>query len=330
MKLSGGVPTISFRDLAIQRRENDLIGASFGRGFYIFDDYSVLRYVSEEQLRQEATLFPPRKAWWYIPRQLGVIQGASHYTAPNPPFGAVFTYYLKDALTTLKAIRQKKEKERIDKKRAVKFPGWDKVEAERRQEAPQIWLTVKDNEGHVIRRIEGVNQKGFHRAAWDLRYPSTDAISDVADIGGDYIGAMVAPPLVAFITIYWGWREAFVITGLTGFVWLALWLLLFRQPKDHERITQEELDLIGEEEKEEIQPDGKVMTWKLFRFPEVWAVVGARFLAEHVWHFYVLWLPKYLREMRDFSLFEIGVTVWIPFLAARRSPLPWNATRTAS
>jgi len=193
MKLSGGVPTISFRDLAIQRRENDLVGASFGRGFYIFDDYSVLRYVSEEQLRQEATLFPLRKAWWYIPRQLGVIQGASHYAAPNPTFGAIFTYYLKDALTTLKTIRQKKEKEQIDKKRAVKFPGWDKVEVERRQEAPQIWLTVKDNEGHVIRRIEGVNQKGFHRVAWDLRYPSTDAISDVADIGDDDIGAMVAP-----------------------------------------------------------------------------------------------------------------------------------------
>ena len=193
MKLSGGVATISFRDLAIQRRENDLVGASFGRGFYIFDDYSVLRHVSEEQLRQEAILFPPRKAWWYIPRRLGVIQGASHYTAPNPPFGAVLTYYLKDALATRKATRQKKEKEQLDRKRQVSFPGWDEVEAERRQEAPQIWLTVKDNEGHVIRRIEGENQKGFHRVAWDLRYPATDAISDVVDVGGDYIGAMVAP-----------------------------------------------------------------------------------------------------------------------------------------
>ncbi|MEE8207307.1 MAG: hypothetical protein V3T82_10175, partial [Nitrospinaceae bacterium] len=84
IKLTGGVPTISFRDLAIQRRENDLIGASFGRGFYIFDDYSVLRHVSENQLKQEATLFPVRKTWWYIQRTLGVIGGASHYRAPNP------------------------------------------------------------------------------------------------------------------------------------------------------------------------------------------------------------------------------------------------------
>jgi photosystem II stability/assembly factor-like uncharacterized protein len=75
IKLTGGVPTISFRDLAIQRRENDLVGASFGRGFYIFDDYSVLRHVSQEQLKREATLFPVRKALWYIQRQLGVIGG---------------------------------------------------------------------------------------------------------------------------------------------------------------------------------------------------------------------------------------------------------------
>lgn len=68
VKLEGNVPTISFRDLAIQRRENDLVGASFGRSFYIFDDYSVLRHVSEEQLKGEATLFPTRKAWWYIER----------------------------------------------------------------------------------------------------------------------------------------------------------------------------------------------------------------------------------------------------------------------
>ncbi|MFB3091329.1 MAG: glycosyl hydrolase, partial [Gammaproteobacteria bacterium] len=75
IKLTGGVPTISFRDLAIQRRENDLVVATFGRGFYILDDYSVLRDVSVDQLNKEATLFPTRKAWWYIPSPLGVISG---------------------------------------------------------------------------------------------------------------------------------------------------------------------------------------------------------------------------------------------------------------
>ncbi len=193
IKLTGGVPTISFRDLAIQRRENDLVGASFGRGFYVFDDYSILRTVSETQLNQEATLFKPRKAWWYIQRQLGVIKGASDFAAPNPPFGAVFTYYLKDGLKTLKSIRQKNEKELTEKKQPITFPGWDKIEAERRQEAPQIWLTVKDNDGNVVRRIQGKNKKGFTRIAWDLRYPATDAISSEADLNERYTGAMVAP-----------------------------------------------------------------------------------------------------------------------------------------
>ncbi|MDV7402767.1 hypothetical protein RZS08_65700, partial [Arthrospira platensis SPKY1] len=67
-QFKGGLPTISFRDLAIQRRENDLVGASFGRSFYILDDYSALREITDEQLQSEAALFSTRKAWWYVPR----------------------------------------------------------------------------------------------------------------------------------------------------------------------------------------------------------------------------------------------------------------------
>jgi len=193
IKLTGGVPTISFRDLAIQRRENDLVGATFGRGFYILDDYSVLRDVSEKQLNQEATLFSPKKTWWYRPNPLGVKSGASHFTAPNPPFGAIFTYYLKEEVKTLKALRKEKEKKQIDKKQKVSFPGWEKIEVERRQDAFVIWLTVKDAEGKVVKRITGVNKKGFHRVAWDLSYPATDALGGKEDIGRDYFGAMVSP-----------------------------------------------------------------------------------------------------------------------------------------
>jgi len=181
LQLKGGVPTISFRDLVIQRRENDLVGASFGRSFYVLDDYSALRKVSEQQLEQEATLFPVRKAWWYIPRpklsfsEKGS-QGAAHFTAPNPPFGAVFTYYLKDDIKSKKAIRLEEEKELNEKNKNVPFPGWDKIDAERRQEDPAILLVVKDNQGNVVRRVAGKAQKGFHRIAWGLRYPSFEAI----------------------------------------------------------------------------------------------------------------------------------------------------------
>jgi hypothetical protein len=142
IKLTGEVPTISFRDLAIQKRENDLVGASFGRGFFILDDYSLLRSISEEQLNKEAFLYPVKDAWWYIQRPVlgfgpGVgSQGASYYTAPNPPFGAVITYYLKEDSKTKEEIRKEKEKELVKSGQAVQFPGWEAVEKERRQEDP--------------------------------------------------------------------------------------------------------------------------------------------------------------------------------------------------
>lgn len=202
IKLKGGVPTISFRDLAIQRRENDLVGATFGRGFYVFDDYSVLRDVSESQLKQEATLFPTRKAWWYIQR--GVLswdekasQGAAFFTAPNPPFGATFTYYLAEGLKTIKDIRQAEEKKLTKKEADIPFPGWDKLADEIAQTDPAIWLTVRDAGGDVVRRIKGPAAKGFHRVAWDLRYPATDPVGAERRGGGeddeDRGGVMAAP-----------------------------------------------------------------------------------------------------------------------------------------
>lgn len=206
-KLTGGVPVISFRDLAIQRRENDLVGASFGRSFYVLDDYTALREVSEDQMEEEATLFPIRKAWWYIPRpHLSFSagkgsQGAGHFVAPNPPFGAVFTYYLKEAIKTLKDIRKEDEKALNEKNRDIPFPGWDAIEAERRQDAPKIWISVEDSRGNVVRRVSGAAGKGFHRVAWDLRYPAADAID--LDSGGDEPGSgFLAAPGTYTATLY--------------------------------------------------------------------------------------------------------------------------------
>ncbi len=180
VKLKGDMPTISFRDLAIQRKENDLVGASFGRGFFVLDDYTALRSVSEAKLKEEAILFPTRDAWWYIPRpdlsfnDKKGSQGASHYVAPNPDFGAVFTYYLKDGLKTGKETRQETEKK--NKGKDITFPGWDKVEEERTASNPQIIITITNSNGNTIRRINGPVKSGFHRIAWDLRYPATNAI----------------------------------------------------------------------------------------------------------------------------------------------------------
>ncbi len=184
LKIEGNAPTISFRDLAIQRRENDLVGATFGRGFWILDDYSPLREVSEKVMTgAKAKLFPVREADWYIPRAtLGdspkASQGAGYYVANNPPFGAIFTYYLRDPLQSLEKARQEREKELMKDGKDTPFLGWNRAEQERRQKHPEIILLVKDANGEVVRRVYGKTEAGVHRVAWDLRYPAEEAIDE--------------------------------------------------------------------------------------------------------------------------------------------------------
>jgi photosystem II stability/assembly factor-like uncharacterized protein len=173
--------TISFRDLAIQRRENDLVGASFGRGFFILDDYSPLRSFNENIANQQGYLFPVKKALWYIERNpLGqdgkAAQGESFFTAPNPPFGAVFTYYLKDDISGLKETRQKKESELTKNNQEINFPGWEALDKESIQESPGIFFTVIDNNDKLIIRIPAQGKQGLHRVNWDLKVQSKDPI----------------------------------------------------------------------------------------------------------------------------------------------------------
>jgi photosystem II stability/assembly factor-like uncharacterized protein len=177
IQLTGGVPTIAFRDLEIQRREDDLVAASFGRGFFVLDDYSPLRHVSEETLAREAQLFPVRDAWMYIQaspvggRSKGTM-GHSYFTAPNPPFGAVFTYNLREGLETRRQERQARERRLREQGEPVYYPSWDELREEEREDDPGIILTVRDEAGNVVRRISGPTSRGFHRVAWDLRYPA--------------------------------------------------------------------------------------------------------------------------------------------------------------
>ena len=173
-KLSGGMPTISLRDIQIQRRENDLVAASFGRGFYVLDDYSALRDINPEDFEVDAALFKPRDADWYFPkRPLGYrpkgSQGDSLFVADNPAFGAVFTYYLSTSLETREQARQTSEAEALESGKSVSFPGWDTVTEESREEEPEVMLTIKDLQGNVLRRVPAVNQSGLNRVAWDLR-----------------------------------------------------------------------------------------------------------------------------------------------------------------
>ncbi len=177
IQLKGGMPTIAVRDLAIQRRQNDLAVASFGRGFFILDDYSPLRRVKESLVDQEFVVFPVKPAQMYVETDpLGLreksFQGDAFYTAPNPPFGAVFTYYLRDEIKTRKKTRQDQEKKVEEAKGELSYPSWDELRLEDREEDPAILVTIVDEEGKVVRRLTGPVTAGFHRVAWDLRYPA--------------------------------------------------------------------------------------------------------------------------------------------------------------
>jgi photosystem II stability/assembly factor-like uncharacterized protein len=171
IQLKGGLPTIPFRDITIQRRENDLVGASFGRGFYILDDISAIREFDPSMLQSKASLFSIKPAYWYVPKGGTNGQGDNSYKAKNPPFGAVFTYFLPNKFESLKEIRQEKEKKLNKSKSEIVFPGWDALEKENRQEGPTIILTIKDQNGNVVNSIKGSNKKGFNRVNWKLNYP---------------------------------------------------------------------------------------------------------------------------------------------------------------
>ena len=180
VRMKGGLPTIAVREVEIQRRENDLALATFGRGFYILDDYTPLRGLSEAGLDEDAVLFPVKDALRYIETsRLGLLpldkafQGDTYYTAPNPPFGAVFTYHLKDGLKTRRERRHETEKEADGDYAKLSYPSSDELRAEDEENDPSIILTVRDSAGNVVQRLTGPRTEGFHRVAWDLRYPST-------------------------------------------------------------------------------------------------------------------------------------------------------------
>ena len=179
LKMAGGVPTISFRDLEIQEREGDLVGASFGRGFFVLDDFSPLRRIDETLLARPAALFPVKKTLSYIPRRpidspdKGCL-GETFFTAPNPPFGAIFTYYLKDGLKPAAQARRDEEAKFLKEGKPVSFPGWDVLRKEEDEEKPEIILTVAAADGSVVRRLTGPAGPGLHRIAWDLRYPAVE------------------------------------------------------------------------------------------------------------------------------------------------------------
>jgi photosystem II stability/assembly factor-like uncharacterized protein len=177
-----GIPPACVMDLDIQRRENDLVVSTFGRGVYILDDYSPLRYLSQDSLKKEAEIFPIKDGLMFIPSYpLGFrgisFQGASFYSAPNPEIGAVFTYYVRDEYKSLKEKRREEEKEKQKKGEDVKYPSYDVLRQEADQSPAYLLFTITDEQGIVVRKLKTDIKKGVNRIVWDFRYNLPTPIS---------------------------------------------------------------------------------------------------------------------------------------------------------
>ncbi|MCU0445154.1 MAG: glycosyl hydrolase [Microscillaceae bacterium] len=203
-QLKNGLPTIAVRDIEIQRRENDLVLATFGRGFYILDDYSPLRNLKKEDLDKPALIFPVKESLMFVERYpLGLRDkghlGSSYFSTPNPKVGAVFTYYLKNDIKKLKDKRAEAEKAKYDKKEKVYYPSFDSLRLEDNQPDPYLLFTITDKQGNVVRHLKAPATKGLQRIVWDFRYgtpaPVNQRFTPAPDqlFGGELQGHLAMP-----------------------------------------------------------------------------------------------------------------------------------------
>ena len=181
-ELSNGLPTIAVRDIAIQRRENDLVLGTFGRGFFVMDDYSVLRSVENSDSSVDAKIFDVRDAlMWEKAAPLGLpgkaFQGDNFYLAENLDPVAIFTYNYDKKFESLKSKRQKTEKKLIKDEKDVSYPSYEELYNELNEAKPELVFTIRDSENNVVKKIYKKPSKGLSRFQWDLRYEDNSPIN---------------------------------------------------------------------------------------------------------------------------------------------------------
>ena len=180
--LDNGLPTIAVRDIAIQERENDLILGTFGRGFYILDDYSSLRSIENSLKESESSIFSIRDAlMWEKSMPLGLpgkaFQGDNFYSATNLDPVAMITYYHNKDFQSLKSKRQKLEKKLIENNKDVSYPTYDDLDKETNEFKSKLVFIIKNSEGLVVKKVFRTPKKGVQRFEWDLRYEEKSPIS---------------------------------------------------------------------------------------------------------------------------------------------------------
>ncbi|MBT8232398.1 MAG: glycosyl hydrolase [Saprospiraceae bacterium] len=181
-QIKAGVPTIAVRDIAIQRRENDLVLGTFGRGFYVLDDYSPLRHLNLEPDNKESNIFAVRDALMFEKAApLGLpgkaFQGDAFYSGQDLGSVAIVDYYIGEEQKSLKDQRQKKESETDKENKDTPYPTYEDLLKEKEESAPKLLFTITNEDGDVVRKITKSFSKGLQRLKWDMRFASKDAIS---------------------------------------------------------------------------------------------------------------------------------------------------------
>ena len=182
IKFNSGMPNMAIRDIDIQERENDIAVATYGRGFYILDDYSALRDIKPTLEEKKDIIFPIRTGLMYVPshpigwRKKGHL-GDDLYTADNPKFGVGFTYYIAESYKTKKQLRKEEEKKKFKDKQDIIYPGFDELRAEDNELKSYMLFAIKNSKGELVRKYKAPISKGIHKIYWDYRYKGTNPVS---------------------------------------------------------------------------------------------------------------------------------------------------------
>jgi ACS family hexuronate transporter-like MFS transporter len=170
----------------------------------------------------------------------------------------------------------------------------------------------------IFRFLLGIGEPGNYPAALRATtrwFPKSERGLPIALFSsGSAVGNVLAPPLIASFTLFFGWRSAFFLPGLLGLVWLAVWLAIYHLPEALPGITQKELQQLAEESANDTS-SARASWFALLKDRNVLALVLSRLVSDPVWYFYVFWIPEYLKRERGFSLAEIGMYAWMPFVA---------------
>jgi ACS family hexuronate transporter-like MFS transporter len=131
---------------------------------------------------------------------------------------------------------------------------------------------------------------------------------------GATVGGIIAPAFVPIVAVTWGWRAAFILGGITGFIWLAVWLVIYRPPASHPGVSEQELAYINSDAGETEPKQAKVAWLSVLRYRETWAFMVGKFMTDPIWWFYLFWLPKWLNESNHIDIQDMGVPLMVIYL----------------